>query len=180
MSLVPTRAVLCGCLFVGCSAPAAPVAEETPISPVAAPSPPPATIVAEAEAPVPAPAPVIAAEVKVGVEACDAYADRYRACIAEQVPAIEKERHTGVLAAQLGTWLAAAADPKLAPGLGGECAAAAEAARASTRILGCVWREGDTSAPEPVKGGTLKPEVRTSPRGMEDPFARPGEPLSGL
>ena len=180
MSLVPTRALLCGCLFVGCSGPAAPIAEE-PISAVAAPSPPAATIVAEAAvAPVPAPAPVVAAEVKVGVEACDGYADRYRACIAEQVPAIEKERHSGVLAAQLKTWLAAAADPKLAPGLGGECAAAAEAARASTRILGCVWHEGDTSAPERVKGGTLKPEVRSSPRGMEAPFPRPGDPLSGL
>lgn len=178
MSLARPRVLLCGCLLLACTAPAP--APEQPPPPAEPAAPPRVEVVVKAETP-PDPAPSPAAEpaplsldTPIGVEACDAYVGRYRTCIADQVPAGEKDRHTKVLMAQLANWLAAKADPKLAPALDGECAAASEAARVSTRAIGCVWREGDTNAPELPKGGTLKPETRMVPRGL------PGDPFGEL
>lgn len=181
MSLAPARVLLCGCLVLACSAPA-PAPEQAPPAEVAAPAPPVAVAKVEVQAPEPAPAPAPepapapAGDEEVGVAACDAYADRYRTCIAERVAAGEQDRHRQVLQAQLASWLAAKADPELAPALDEECAAAAVAARASTRALGCVWREGDAAKPEPPKGGRLKPEIVTEPRRMFPP----GDPFGDL
>jgi hypothetical protein len=101
---------------------------------------------------------------KVGVAACDDYVARYRACL-EKVQASEKQTHTTALMNQLRTWAAAKADPKREPALEGECTAAAEAARASTRVFGCVWREGDSETPEKPKGGKDRPQPRG--RGLD-------------
>ncbi|MBZ5715309.1 hypothetical protein [Nannocystis pusilla] len=171
----PSRSctLLCGLWFVACTAPE--VAPEKTDKPAAAAAPAPEvvppTIVVKPETAEPAPAPdpappVVAADAKIDVEACDAYADRYRACIADKVPSVERDSHTRVLKAQLATWLVAKADPKLAPALDGECAAAAEAARAATRVFGCVWRDGDEPEPEAPKPGKLKPEVVPTSRGV--------------
>jgi len=168
--------LLCSLWFVACAAPEVAPDPAPKAEPPAAPAPEvvPPTIAVKAEtptepppAPTPEPAPPVAdAEAKLGVEACDDYADRYRACIAEKVPTIERDGHTRALAAQLAAWVAAKADPKLAPALDGECAAAAEAARATTRVFGCVWRDGDKPEPEAPKPGKLKPEVQHTPRGL--------------
>lgn len=179
MSLSRLCTLLCGLSLVSCTAPE-PAAEnkETPEkkgAPDNAPAPvvTPPTIAVVAEPPpeaAPPPAepaaPVVPADTKIGVAACDAYQERYSACIADKVAAIEKERHTWVLQAQMAAWLAAKADPKLAHALDGECAAAAEAARATTRVFGCVWRDGDKPEPEAPKPGKLKPEVQVTSRGM--------------
>ncbi|MDC0666825.1 hypothetical protein [Nannocystis radixulma] len=174
----PSRSctLLCGLWLVACTAPevapektdkaaapAAPAPEVVPPTIAVKPETPPET--PPAPAPEPAP-PVVAADAKIEVEACDAYADRYRACIADKVPSVERDSHTRVLKAQLATWLAAKADPKLAPALDGECAAAAEAARAATRVFGCVWRDGDKPEPEAPKPGKLKPELVPTERGL--------------
>lgn len=174
MSLSPARVLICACLVVGCSGPES-VPEPVP-EPVQEPAQPevPATAPAVEEvkaAPEGEAAPAVEAapiaEAAIGVERCDGYVERYRACIAERMPPAEQERHRQVLAAQVATWQAAKADPKLAAALADECAAAAEAARAMTRIIGCVWREGDAPRPELPKAGTQKYEVRGPRRPLE-------------
>lgn len=172
----PSRpcSLLCCLWFVACAAPeVAPDPTPKPAPPAApAPEVVPPTIAARPETPPeppPAPTPeaapaVVDADTKLGIAACDGYADRYRACIAEKVPEAERNSHTRALTAQLTTWVAAKADAKLAPALDGECAAAAEAARATTRVFGCVWRDGDKPEPEAPKPGKLKPEVQYTGR----------------
>jgi hypothetical protein len=164
--MLPHRAVLlCGSLLAACTEPApkegpaptpSPPAEaakvETPPAPVET------KVEVKAETP-PTPAAAVTLDSKVGVAACDDYVARYRACL-EKVLARERESHTTALLGQLRTWVAAQADPKRAPALEGECTAAAEAARASTRVFGCVWREGDSETPEAPKGGKDRPQPR--------------------
>ena len=125
----------------------------------------------EPPGPVAAPAPVDAIpawtlEGAIGVAACDDYVTRYRACIERNLWEGDRAAHMGALIAQATAWTAAKADPKLAPALAGECAAALVAARAATRVFGCVWRDGDSPEPERPKGG--KP--RGVERGLDDPF----------
>lgn len=178
MSLSRPHALLCGLSLVACTAPEA--APDTPLDTAATPAPvvappaiadPPPTPVEPpqpAETPPPAteaaPAPV-AADETIGIPTCDAYADRYRACIADRLPPGDRDAHARALGAQVATWLVAKADPKLAPALDSECAAAVEAARATTRVFGCVWREDDAPAPDRPKPGKLKPEVIEERRG---------------
>ncbi|MDC0715947.1 hypothetical protein [Nannocystis bainbridge] len=122
----------------------------------------------EAPAPTPEPAPPVAvADGNTGVPACDAYADRYRTCIADKLPADSREAHARVLKAQMAAWLAAGADAKLTPALDGECTAAAVAARASTRVFGCVWRDGDAPEPELPRAGKVQPEVVHTSRRID-------------
>lgn len=162
--MLPYRAVLlCGSLLVACTEPApkeGPAPEPGP--PAEAPKveveAEPAKVEVKAETP-PAPADAVTLDSKVGVAACDDYVARYRACL-DKVPEREKQSNTTALLSQLKTWAAAKADPKREPALADECAAAAEAARASTRVLGCVWREGDTETPEQPKGGKTRPQPR--------------------
>lgn len=107
-----------------------------------------------------------AADAPVGVASCDEYVTRYRACIADLVPAITKEHHTKVLDAQRANWIAAGADPKLSPGLADECSAAFEATRAATRNFGCVWRPDDKPEPEIYAKGA--PASKSRSRGVPD------------
>jgi hypothetical protein len=164
--MLPYRAVLlCGSLLVACTEPA-PKEGPAPMPGPPAEAPkveaPPAETKVEVKAEAP-PATPAAAEVtldsKVGVAACDDYVARYRACL-EKVMASEQQTHTTALLNQLRTWVAAKADPKREPALAEECTAAAEAARASTRVVGCVWRDGDSDTPEAPKGGKDRPQVR--------------------
>ncbi|WAS97104.1 hypothetical protein [Nannocystis punicea] len=170
MSLSRLCTLLCGSWFVACAAPESAPKAEPKNAPPAAPAPEvvPPTIAAPPETPpTPEPAPPVArADGKIGIPACDAYAERYRACIADKVPQRDRDAHTRVLTAQLATWQAARADATLAPALDGECAAAAEAARATTRVFGCVWRDDDTPEPEAPKPGKVQPEVISTPRGL--------------
>lgn len=171
--MLPYRAVLlCGSLVVACTEPGP---KEGP-----APTPSPPEEVAKVEAPAEVkgeaknevetpPATQAADEVTldsaVGVAACDDYVARYRACL-EKAPVSEKRTHTTALLNQLRTWVAAKGDPKREPALVDECTAAAEAARASTRVVGCVWRDGDSA--EAPKGGKERPQPRG--RGSVDPL----------
>jgi hypothetical protein len=162
------RAVLvCGSLLVACTEPA-PKADPAPqpgppakVEPVKEEAPPPQVEV-KVETPPVKTEPEVTLDSKVGVAACDDYVARYRACLDEKVAEGEKRSHTTALLNQLKTWSAAKDDPKLAPALADECTAAAEAARAATRVLGCVWREGDTPEPEQPKGG--KDRAESQPR----------------
>ncbi|MFZ6178377.1 hypothetical protein [Nannocystis pusilla] len=174
MSLSRPCILACGSWLLpwlfACAAPEAAPQPETKPAPPAAPAPEvvPPTLAAGPETP-PAPEaapPVAAADGKIDVAACDAYAERYRACIADKVPGRDRDAHSRALQAQLATWLAAKADPKLAPALDGECAAAAAAARATTRVFGCVWRDSDTPEPEAPKPGKLKPGAIDSARSV--------------
>ncbi|MCY0992732.1 hypothetical protein OV203_36670 [Nannocystis sp. ILAH1] len=157
--------------FFACAAPEPAPQPETKPAPPPAPAPEvvPPTLAAVPETPPPAPEaapPVAAADGKIDVAACDAYAERYRACIADKVPSHDRDAHTRALQAQLALWLAAKADPKLTSALDDECAAAAEAARATTRVFGCVWRESDTPEPESPKPGKVKPGAIDSARSV--------------
>ncbi|PCC67982.1 hypothetical protein SAMN02745121_04675 [Nannocystis exedens] len=175
MSLSRPCTLLCGLWLVACAAPESAPTPETKAAPPAAPAPEvvPPTIAAVPETrPEPPPAaapPVAVADGKTGVAACDAYAERYRACIADKVPSRDRDAHTRALEAQLATWLAAKADPRREPALDGECAAATEAARATTRVFGCVWRDGDAPEPEAPRPGKVQPgAVETSrARGID-------------
>ena len=154
-----------------CAAPETETEPETKSAPPAALAPEvvPPTLAAVPETPPAAPEaapPVAAADGKIDVAACDAYAERYRICIADKVPGRDRDAHARALQAQLATWLAAKADARLASALDGECAAATEAARASTRVFGCVWRDGDTPEPESPKPGKVKPGAVESARGV--------------
>ena len=151
------------CALAGCTAPA-PEAAAQPLPAVEVPKPveAPKAPAPEVLAPKPAPpeltappAETVTLETKVGVAACDDFAARYRACL-EKVPDVERDTHEQVAVAQLQAWTRAKVDPKLAPALAGECEAAAVAARAMTRVFGCVWREGDRPEPEAPKGGKAK------------------------
>jgi hypothetical protein len=181
MSPSRPHALICGALLVACAAPE-PAPEDGPDA-LATPAPvvAPPTIAGSTGAPnemaPPAEAPpaaseaegappTVAADEAFGIPSCDAYAERYRACIADRLAPVEREAHTRALQAQVATWRVAKADPKLAPALDSECAAAAEAARATTRVFGCVWREDDAAEPEQPKPGRLKPEVVTVARGL--------------
>ena len=175
MSLSRPCTLVCGISLLpwlfACAAPEPAPQSETKPAPPAAPAPEvvPPTLAAVPETPPPAPeaAPrVAAADGKIDVAACDAYAERYRACIADKVPGRDRDAHTRALQAQLATWLAARADPKLAPALDGECVAAAAAARATTRVFGCVWRDDDTPEPEAPTPGELKPGALESARSV--------------
>lgn len=168
------RAVLlCGSMMLACSDPAAKegpapqpapsAAESKEVKTEAPPQTPPPSETKAEPTPPPSP-PQVTLETKVGVAACDDFVARYRACIDEKVPEREKRSHTAALLAQLTTWSQAQGDSKLAPALADECASAAAAARASTRVLGCVWREGDSPTPEVPKGGKSRPQ----PRGLLD------------
>lgn len=165
------RSLLLSAALLGCNA--TPPPEDKPKAPPQeAKTPPPPTPAAPTppkDPPQPAtPPPPLPAT--IGVAACDDYVDRYRTCIKDLVPAIEKERHGQVVDAQRATWLAAAADPKLAAGLEGECGAAAEAARVATRIWGCVWKQGDKAEPEDYPSGEAsRPPPRSKGlRGLLD------------
>lgn len=165
--MLPHRAVLlCGSLLVACTQ-TAPKADPTPqpapakVEEPAKVETPPAPVETRAE-PKPAEAAEVTLDSKTGVAACDDYVARYRACL-EKVPEREKLSHEAALLAQLKTWSAAKDDPKLAPALTDECTAAAEAARATTRVVGCVWREGDSPEPEIPQGGKVRPQ----PRGLK-------------
>ena len=151
------------CALAGCTAPApaGPAAQPQPsveAKPVEAPK----VEAPQVEAPKPAPveltappAETVTLETKIGVAACDDYAARYRACL-EKVPEDERGVYERVAIQQVAAWTRAGVDPKLAPALAGECEAAAVAARAMTRVFGCVWREGDRPEPEAPKGGKAK------------------------
>lgn len=162
------RSLLLSVALLGCNA--APPPEDKPKAPPqeakTTPPPTPAAPTPPKDPPPPATPP---APATIGVAACDDYVDRYRTCIKDLVPAIEKERHGQVVDAQRATWLAAAADPKLAAGLEGECAAAAEAARVATRIWGCVWKADDKAEPEAYPSGEA---AKSAPRskGLRDIF----------
>ena len=112
----------------------------------------------------------ISAPTKLDVPACDDYVARFRACV-QSMGERDRLAHEGALLQQMATWAAAKADPKLAGSLADECAAAAAAARATTRVIGCVWREGDKKTPEIPAGGKPKPRGdRTPERDLLDPF----------
>lgn len=133
------------------------------------PSPPPEPTPPRIEAPQPAPVPALPApDATVGLAACDDYVTRYRACITDLVPAIDKDHHSRVLDAQRANWIAASADPKLAPSLADECTAAFDATRTATRIWGCVWRPDDKPQPESYPRGESTRRVQS--RGLSDAF----------
>lgn len=170
------------CALVGCAPPApepgqaAPqpaAAQDKAVAEAAVKEAPKEVAQAEVKAPEAPPAaitrPPVTLETKLEVEACDDYVTRYRACL-EAVPSRVQGAHEQALLAQLTAWAIAKDDAKLAGALPGECAAAATAARASTRVLGCVWREGDSSTPEIPKGGKGKPRGDRVPRDLKDPF----------
>ena len=148
------RSLLLSAALLGCNA-ATPPEDKPKAPPQEVKTAPPATPAAPTPPKEPPPPPVTAPAppAKIGVAACDDYVDRYRTCIKDLVPAIEKERHGQVVDAQRATWLAAAADPKLSAGLADECGAAVEAARVATRIWGCVWKQDDKAEPEDYPSG---------------------------
>lgn len=170
---------LSGCVLAGCTA-SGPAPEEAAPEPrpaavsveapreVEAPKEAPKVVEAPAEPPKPAPVEAPTLEAKIEVAACDDYVGRYRACL-DRMPEADKTSHTAAVREQMAAWLAARADPKLAAALAEECAAAAVAARAATRVYGCVWREGDSPTPERPKGG--KP--LSPPRGVERELLEP-------
>lgn len=161
---------MCGLFLAACGPETrddAPVAAAPAAAPEVAPTALPEPPAPPAGAPKSEPAPLPPGDGKVGVSECDGYAERYRSCIADKIPEDERDRHTRAVDGQLAAWIAGKADPAIAAGLVDECTAAAAAARAATRAWGCVWKEGDSEAPAPVRPPKSE---RSQPRGLLGPL----------
>lgn len=86
----------------------------------------------------PAPAATASAD-RVGVAACDAYLDKYQACIADKVPAAARSQFEASLGQTRASWKGLAANTATAASLESACKQATDAARQGMSAYGCTF-----------------------------------------